>query len=149
MAILKWDPWNDLVSMHQELNRVFEKVFSPEGRGIRSAAWIPAIDMFERDGALVVRAELPGIKAEDVDISVVDDTLSIQGERKIKEEVKEDNYYRMEQRYGSFKRVIQLPAKAKVEDVKAVFAEGVLEITLPRAEEEKPRQIKIQIEGES
>lgn len=149
MAVLRWDPWRDLLSMQNELSRMFERAFGTTDRASRSTAWIPAIDMFEKEGAIVVRAELPGIRPEDVDISIIEDRLSIRGERKIQEEVKEENYYRMEQRYGTFERVMQLPAKVNAEDVKAVFADGILEVTLPRAEEEKPKQIKVRVEKES
>jgi len=146
MAISRWDPWRDLALMQNEFSRLFDRAFGTE-RG-RATAWVPAVDMFDRDGALVVRVELPGIKAEDVDITVVDNSLIIRGERKFTEEVKEENFYRMEQRYGSFERAVQLPYKVKVEDVKATFHDGMLEITLPEAEEEKPKQIKIRVEDE-
>jgi HSP20 family protein len=104
--------------------------------------------MFEREGEIVVRAELPGVRPEDVEVSILEDSLRIRGERKQKEEVKEENFYRMEQRYGLFERVMQLPTKVKADDIKAKFAEGVLEITMPKAEEEKPKQIKINVEEE-
>lgn len=148
MAIRRWDPWRDLVAMQNELNRMFERTFSEPQGATKITAWAPAVDMFERDGEIVVRAELPGVKPEDVDVTILEDSLRIHGERKQKEEVKEENFYRMEQRYGSFERVMQLPAKVRADDVKAKFAEGILEITMPKAEEEKPKQIKINVEEE-
>ncbi|HZD60138.1 MAG TPA: Hsp20/alpha crystallin family protein [Anaerolineae bacterium] len=149
MAIRRWDPWHDLIAMQSELNKLFERTFSSEERGVaRAAVWAPAIDMFDRNNAVIVRAELPGVKAEDVDISIIDNKLVVKGERKFKEEIKEENYYRIEQRYGSFERIVQLPAKVDVGNVEAVYAEGVLEINLPKAEEERPKQIKIKaVEG--
>jgi len=146
MAIVRWDPWQELAQMQGELNKLFGRAFGAEGRGVRDTAWAPAIDMFERDDALVVRAELPGIKVEDVDISFIEDRLVIKGERRFEEEVKEDNFYRLEQRYGSFARAVQVPFKVKDDDVKATYKEGVLEVVLPKAEEEKPKQIKISVE---
>jgi len=149
MAIVRrWDPWRDLMAMHTELNRLFERTFSPEQQGVRPAGWTPAVDMFEKDNAIVVHAELPGIKAEDIDISIVENNLLIKGERKLKEEIKEENYYRLEQSYGSFERAIQLPVKVNADDVSADFNNGVLEINLPKAEEVKPKQIKVRTEDE-
>ena len=147
MAIVRWDPWRELASMQEEMSRLFERTFGGlrPAKGIR---WAPAVDMYDRDAALVVRAELPGVKAEDVDVSLVDNSLRIRGEKRAKEEVKEENLYRMEQFYGSFERVIPLPSEVKAEEVSAAFESGVLEITLPKVKAAKPKEIKVQIKGE-
>ncbi len=147
MAIVRWDPWRELASMQEEMGRLFERTFGGL-RTPKAIRWAPAIDMYDRDGAIVVRAELPGVKAEDIDVSLLDNSLRIRGEKKAKEEVKEENLYRMEQFYGSFERVIPLPSEVKAEEVSASFESGVLEITLPKAVVEKPKEVKVQIKGE-
>lgn len=147
MAIVRWDPWRELAAMQEEMGRLFERTFGglKPAKGIR---WAPAVDMYDRDDAIVVRAELPGVKAEDVDVSLVENNLRIRGEKRAKEEVKEENLYRMEQFYGSFERVIPLPSEVKAEEVSAAFENGVLEITLPKVKAARPKEIKVQIKGE-
>lgn len=142
MAISRWDPWRDFMSLQNELGRMFERTF---GGGERRG-WTPAVDVYERDNEIVVRAELPGVKPEDVDIKIQDDSLRIRGERRFSEEIKEENYYRLEQRYGSFERVIPLPAAVDREKAKAKYRDGVLEVDLPKSERAKPKEIKVEIQ---
>ncbi|MDI6715528.1 MAG: Hsp20/alpha crystallin family protein [Actinomycetota bacterium] len=141
--VKRWDPWRELTAMQAELSKLFERAFGT-GESSHLAGWTPAIDMLERDQSIVVRVELPGLEAEDVEVTVVDNTLRIHGERKFVDETKEDRYYRIEQRYGSFERVIQLPVKIDANGVKATFQKGILEIDLPKAEEARPKPIKIE-----
>lgn len=149
MAIVRWDPVKDLLSLQQEMGRLFDRTFSAEGKsplGWAAGTWAPAIDMYENDSELVVTAELPGLSAKDIDISLKDNILTLKGEKKFSEEVKEENYYRVERRYGSFQRLIDLPTTVKKDKIKASFREGVLKVTLPKVEAERPKEIKVQVE---
>ncbi|HZD58977.1 MAG TPA: Hsp20/alpha crystallin family protein [Anaerolineae bacterium] len=141
MALRRWDPWRELMRMQEELGKTFERVFGPER--MPEAFWTPDVDIYEKENNIIVRMDLPEVKPEDVDISIVDNTLRIKGERKHIEEVKEENYYRTERRFGSFERTIELPVAVKTEEIKATYKEGVLQITLPKAEEKKAKEIRI------
>jgi HSP20 family protein len=145
MAIIKWDPWREFQNIQDEMSRVFERAFGPI-KTPKIARWTPAIDMYDKDDSIVIKAELPGIKPNEVELSIVDNSLKIKGERKYGEEVREENYYRMEQHYGSFERVIPLPTEVKVEEVKATYHDGILDIVLPKIETKKPKEIKVKIE---
>ena len=152
MAIVRWDPFKDFLSLHDRINRLFEDVWGGERGKLPSLLgermWSPALDMYETDKDVVVKAELPGLKAKDVDISVDGDMLTIKGDRKFEEEVKEENFYRLERRYGSFERVIPLPADVKKDAIKASYKNGILEVHLPKEEEAKPKRLKVKVEEE-
>ncbi len=105
--------------------------------------WIPAIDVFEKDDKFVVKAELPGMKEEDIDVSVVGDTLTIKGEKEMETETKEEDYYQWERAYGSFYRAIPLPSTVDASKIEASYEDGVLEVTLPKAAEVKPKKITV------
>ena len=148
------DPFTLLREMTSELDRVFEQ---PLGTAFRwpsfraftppeGVSWAPQVDVFERDNRLVTKVDLPGLKKEDVKVEVTDGHLSISGERKSETEEEKDNVYRCERSYGSFYRVVPLPEGAKLEDVKATFTDGVLEVSvpLPAKVEAKPRTVKIE-----
>lgn len=107
---------------------------------------IPSVDIFEDGSDVVVKAELPGIKKEDIDITLTDNTIMIAGEKKREEEIKKKNYYRWESSYGSFNRTFSLPAEVKLDKVKSTFKDGVLEIKLPKTEEAKKKEIKVKVE---
>ena len=147
MALVRWDPFRDFLSLRSEIDNLFDRFFTGE-RLISpfERTWTPSVDVYETDKEVVVRAELPGLSAKDVDITLADNTLTIKGEKKISDEVKGDNYYRMESCYGAFQRTIALPVPVKGDKVKASFKDGVLEIRLPKVEE-KARGIKIKVEG--
>jgi HSP20 family protein len=106
--------------------------------------WIPAIEMFEKEDRFVVKAELPGMKEEDVDVSVTDDMLTIKGERKTENEVNDEDYYCCERSYGSFFRSIGLPSTVDAKKIEATFEDGVLDISLPKAVETKPKKVKVE-----
>lgn len=143
-----------LRQMTSELDRVFERPFGTAFRwpllqsveSMESANWAPEIDVFERDNRLVTKIDLPGMKKEDVKVEVTDGHLAISGERKAETEEKKDNVYRCERSYGSFYRAVPLPEGARLEDVKATFADGVLEVSvpLPAKAQAKPRTIQIE-----
>jgi HSP20 family protein len=148
------DPFALLRQMTSELDKVFERPFGtafhwPSFRGLEfteTANWVPEIDVFERDNRLVTKVDLPGMKKDDVKVEAVDGYLSIFGERKAETEEKKDNVYRRERSYGSFYRAVPLPEGVRLEDVKATFADGVLEVSvpLPSKTEAKPRTIQIE-----
>ena len=147
------DPFAVLRQMTSELDRFFDRPFETALRWqSRPAAaadvdrWTPQIDVFERDNRLVTKVDLPGLTKEDVKVEVTDGHLAISGERKSEQEEEKDNVYRCERSYGSFYRVVPLPEGAKLEDVKATFADGVLEVSVPvpAKAEAKPRTVKIE-----
>jgi len=110
---------------------------------VEEIGWMPAVDVLEKDDKFVVKAELPGMKEEDINVSVVGDTLTIKGEKKTETEVKEEDYYRCERAYGSFYRSIPLPSTVDSAKIEASYEDGVLEVTLPKAPEVKPKKIAV------
>ncbi|HYB21976.1 MAG TPA: Hsp20/alpha crystallin family protein [Thermodesulfobacteriota bacterium] len=108
-------------------------------------AWIPAVDIYETKESIVLNVELPGVTKEDISLEVKDSTLTIKGEKKLEKNVKEENFHRMERTYGSFTRAFTLPSTVQQDKVKAKFRDGILEIMLPKAEEARPKQIKVDV----
>jgi HSP20 family protein len=143
----RWDPFRELSSIQNELNRLFGRTFGSETEEVRSAAWVPAVDVAETEERFVITAELPGVKPDDVDISVEDSILTVQGERRFYEETKQEDYHRIERRFGSFARSVTLPSTADPEGIQAFFDAGVLRIEVPKKEEAKPRKIQIKATG--
>ena len=149
MSIMRWRPRRDLVSIRDEMNTLFDSFFSgwPEPRkGLLEGEWAPSVDVAETDDEITVTAELPGVKQEEVDITIADDVLTLKGEKKEEKEVKEKNYHRIERSYGSFQRSIALPTGVQADKAKATYKAGILKITVPKVEEAKPKQIKIDVE---
>jgi len=149
MAIVRWEPFRDLVSLQDRMNRLFDESFRGVTRGEEDWAlggsWAPAVDIFEHEGNIVLKAELPGVDAKDVDVRVENNVLTLKGERKFDAEVKKENYHRVERAYGTFSRSFTLPAVVDTVNIKAEFKEGVLRVTLPKREEAKPKQIAISV----
>lgn len=151
MSIVKWSPLKELEDMRKDMDRLFEEFFSPIAR--RRRGWlkpemgviVPNIEMYDRKNEIVVKAELPGVAKEDIDLTITKDSLTLKGETKKEEEIKEENYYAAEISYGSFTRTIALPAEVDSEKAKASFKNGVLEVVLPKREEAKPKEIKIEV----
>jgi HSP20 family protein len=149
--ITRWDPFRDLVSIQDELNRLFGRTFGSEPRpgaaeltrAGATGSWVPPLDVFETGDKLVVKVELPGIEPDDVEVSVEDSTLTVSGSREFHQETEEQNYHRIERRYGAFSRSLRLPQTADAENVDARFDKGVLTIDIPKREEAKPRRIEI------
>ncbi len=143
MAILKWDPFKELEALQERIDKLFEE--SMRGRELAPAAWTPAVDIYETDDAIILEAELPGMNEKDIEVKIEDNVLTIRGERKFEEERKEENYYRMERFYGTFQRSFTLPPNVDTEKVKAEYKKGILKVTLPKKEQAKPKQIKIEV----
>ena len=134
---------NGLARLHHEMDDLFDSFFRGLDRPFTGYKTWPAIDVAEEENAIVVRAEVPGCKAEDIDISVSGDRLTITGEKKLAEEKKEKGYYHVESSYGSFRREFTLPANVDQNKIEAVCKDGVLSITLPKAAESKPVKVKV------
>lgn len=148
-TLVRWDPFRDLVGIQDELNRLFGRTFTG-GESMRpsaTGAWMPAMDVFETQDAIVAKLELPGIEPNDVEVAVEDATLTVSGTREFASETNEENYHRVERRYGSFSRSIALPQTADVEKVSARFDKGVLTIEVPKSERAKPKKIEITAES--
>jgi HSP20 family protein len=131
----------------REFDRLFREAFSPAfGEGeLSTRTWVPPVDIYENGDSLVLKAELPGINPDDVEIRVEDNTLYLKGERKFEKEVKEQNYHRVERSYGTFTRSFSLPNTIDADKVAASYKDGVLTLTMPKKEEAKPKTIKISV----
>jgi HSP20 family protein len=150
MAIVRWEPFRDLVSIQDRMNRLFDESFRGINRGASEedwslGAWAPAVDIYEKDGNIVLKAELPGVDPKDVDVRVENNVLTLRGERKFDEEVQKDSYHRVERSYGLFTRSFTLPNVVDTEKIKAEYKDGVLRMTLPKKDEAKPKQISISV----
>jgi HSP20 family protein len=141
--LIRWEPAREMMTLRDAMDRLFDDAFTRPLR-LNEGNWsIPAVDMYQTDDEIVVKAAIPGIKADDVQINVTGETLTIKGEMKEKEEVKEKAYHLREQRWGTFERSIVLPTDVVADKAKAEFENGVLTITLPKAEEVRPKSISI------
>jgi HSP20 family protein len=144
MAIVRWDPARELDSLQSEFNRLFDSFLGNSGRAdLRARRWVPAMDLVETDDHLVLKADLPGMTKEDVDIEVKDNVLTVSGERKAEQEDKTDGYYRIERAFGSFSRSLTLPQGIDADAISADFTDGVLEVRIPKPEQRKPHRVAI------
>jgi HSP20 family protein len=145
-GLIPWRPFREVEEMQRHFEDLFGRPFLPAmWRRIPTMemGWAPAIEVFEKEDKFVVKAELPGMKEDDIDISVVGDTLTIKGERKAESEVKEEDYYCCERSYGSFSRSIAMPSNVDAKKIEASYEDGVLEVSLPKAPEVKPKKISV------
>jgi HSP20 family protein len=143
--LVRWDPVRDMMSLREAMDRLFEESFvRPRGvlAPVEGAATL-ALDVFESDDDVTVRASIPGVNPDDIDISVTGDVLTIKGETSEEREEKQGNYHLRERRYGAFQRSVNLPAPVNTDRAEAEFKNGVLTLTLPKVEEVKPKSIKI------
>lgn len=140
--------WRPFQELRKEVDRLFQEFFGksyfPERwEGIE---WVPSIDVSETEDEIIVKADIPGVKPEDIEINLVDNVLTIKGEKKREKEEKKENFYRVERYYGTFMRSIQIPSEVDVEKIKAQYKDGVLKVTLPKKPESKGKTIKIELE---
>jgi HSP20 family protein len=138
MAIIRWDPFREMTQLQNRFDRLFEAV------GGRQESWLPAVDVFDTQDAVVLKAEIAGMNPDDIQIEVEDNVLTIKGERKFEEKVDEERYYRVERRFGAFQRSLALPQGVKPDQIEAAYDEGILTVTVPKAEQEKPKRIEVQ-----
>ena len=145
MALVRWDPFRELTALQSEVNRLFSRATG--GDGAERHSWTPAVDVVETDGAITLKAELAGMDPKDINIEVQDNVLTVSGERKFEEEVKEDKFYRIERRYGAFSRSLALPPTADETKVEAKYENGILHVTVPKTELAKPKKISVTVGG--
>ncbi len=145
MAIIRWDPFRDMVTLRDRMNRLFEDAFAGRGEEgeMVSGAWYPSVDIHEKDKELVLTAELPGVDDKDIDIEVEGNTLTIKGKKEMEKETKEEDYHRIERSYGSFYRSFTLPNYVMPDKIKAEHTDGLLRITLPKKAQLKPKKVKV------
>jgi HSP20 family protein len=150
MTIVRWEPLREFSTLQNEMNRLFNTVFdspSPSGGGAALRRWMPAMDLVETADHFVLRADLPGLGEEDVNIELEDTVLTVSGERKAEHESGGEGYYRVERAFGAFSRSLTVPKGIDPEAVSASFDRGVLEVRIPKPEERKPRRIEIAAAG--
>src|SRR5215467_5953507 len=146
MTISRWDPFRDLSMLQDRMNRLFEDA----GRGWRpdepaaTTTWSPAVDIYETENEIVVQAELPGVDRKDISLNLENNVLTLRGERRFEKETKEENYHRIERSYGGFGRTFSIPATVDEEKIRADYRDGILKIALPKKEQVKPKQIRIE-----
>jgi HSP20 family protein len=150
MTLVRWEPFHNVLSAQDRMNRMFEGAFRgqpgpSEDDWALGGNWAPAVDIFEHEGNIVLKAELPGIDPKEVDIRVENNVLSLRGERKFASEVKREDCHRVERAYGTFSRSFTLPNVVDTEKIKAEYKDGVLQLNLPQKEEAKPKQISIAV----
>jgi len=159
-SITRWDPFRELNLLQDRMNRLFQESWGQGAltrgeEGMPSASFVPPVDIYEDGNNIVVKAEVPGIDPKDIDVRMENNTLTIRGERKFEKDEKEENFHRVERRYGSFYRAFTLPNTVEGDKCEANYNNGVLEIRLAKRAEAKPKQIKVnvgsgkQIEGKS
>jgi len=144
MAIVRWDPFREVASLQNRMNSLFGNLAEAEGP-LTTASFIPAVDIYEDDKKVVLKIEVPGIEEKDLDVSVENNTLTVKGERKFDKEEKEENFHRIERRYGSFYRSFSLPTTVDTEGVAASYNAGVLKLELKKKPEAQPKQIKVNV----
>jgi HSP20 family protein len=147
MAIVRWnDPFREFAQLQDRINRVFNDTYRSDEGLMTSGAWVPPVDIYQNgDHEVVIKAELPDINRDDIDITVDNGTLTIKGEKKLSQDVREEQFHRIERRYGAFSRSFSLPQTVDAGKVAAEYKNGVLTVRLPLREEAKPRSIKVDV----
>lgn len=144
MALVRWDPTREIDTLQSEFNRLFDSFLGNGGRAdVRSRRWVPAMDLVETEDHLVLKADLPGLSREDVNIEVKDNVLTVSGERNAEHAEKADGYFRVERAFGSFSRSLSLPQGVDSSTIDAELTDGVLEVRIPKPEDRKPRRVEI------
>jgi len=148
MSFKKWEPFKDLISIQERMNQLFDDTFSSRPHGAEEfskGSWSPPVDIYETASNVVLKAEIPGMSQEDIDIKIEDNTMVLKGERKFEKESSDETYYRIERSYGTFVRSFTLPNSVDQGGVRASYELGVLKIVMPKKEEKKPKSIKVQV----
>jgi HSP20 family protein len=146
-VLTRWEPFRDVATLQDRMNRLFQEQFANMGseESLAVGSFVPAVDVYEDEHAIQLKFEVPGLDLKDIDIRLENNVLTVKGERKIEKETKEENYRRVERRYGTFTRSFTLPNTVSSENVQAGYDKGVLTIALPKKEAAKPKQIKIEV----
>lgn len=148
MSLIRWDPFADMAQLREQMNRLFEQNLTRYGNEpMATQTWAPAVDIAETENEIVLHVDVAGVKPEEIDIQITGDTLTIKGERNAHTEEKDRRYLRIERSYGAFQRSFTLGLPVDQSQVHAAYKDGVLEVTLPKAEAVKPKQVKVEIEG--
>jgi HSP20 family protein len=147
MAIVRWnDPFREFAQLQERINRVFTDTYRTDEGLMTSGSWVPPVDIYQNgEHEVVIKAELPDMNREDIDITVDNGTLTIKGEKKLSDDLKEEQFHRIERRYGTFSRSFSLPQTIDPNKVAAEYKNGVLTVRLPLREEAKPRSVKIDV----
>ncbi len=147
MAMLtRWDPFRELTTLQREMNRLFQDYSVSRGdEELSASSFVPPVDIYEDEHSVTLKMEVPGIDQKDLDIRVENNTLTVRGERKFEKDEKEENFHRIERRYGSFVRTFTLPNTVDADNINADYENGVLKIRLSKREEAKPKQIKVNV----
>ena len=143
MTLVRWDPFRELTTLQNRMNRLFGDTLSHEAAENSYRSWMPAVDIFERGDDLVLRAELPGVNKDELDLRVEGNVLTLHRERKRDDSVSEESYHRVERSYGSFTRSFTLPNTVDATRIEASYRDGILEVVLPKAEDAKPKRIEV------
>ncbi len=149
MALVRWDPFRNVSTLQDRINRMFNETLPrawDNGEDLALRDWNPAVDIFDREDSIVIHAELPGVKKEDVSVEFKENVLTLKGQRQCDAEIKEECFYRRERTFGSFQRAFTMPDGIDVEKIKASYRDGVLEIAIPKLAEKRPKQIEVKIE---
>jgi len=147
MELIKWNPMRDMFGMQHRMHRLMDDFFLPARNLPREDSlwdWNPSVDIYDKDELIVLKAELPGVDKDHIEVDVKDRVLTLKGERSLDNEVREDSYYRRERSFGKFERSFTLPVNVNIEDIKAEFKNGLLKVEIPKPTENKPKQIKVQ-----
>ena len=144
-VVTRWNPYRELNSLQSRMNRLFDAQFGGRDESLTTGAFVPPVDVYEDEHSIQLKLEVPGIAEKDLDIRVENNTLTVSGERKFESDEKEENFHRVERRYGSFTRSFSLPTTVNTEDIKADYEQGVLKVRLAKRQEAKPKQIKVNI----
>ena len=144
MAITRWDPFREVAALQNRVNSLFRD-FNEGESSMTTTNFIPAVDIYEDEKKIVLKVDVPGMQEKDIDVSVENNTLTVKGERKLEKEEKEENFHRIERRYGSFFRSFSLPNTLDINNIKAAYDAGVLRIELEKRAEAKPKQIKVNV----
>ena len=148
-VLTRWDPFRELYSLQNRMSRLFEEQYGSRGEeALTAGAFVPPVDIYEDEHSIQLKLEVPGIEEKDLDVKVENNVLTVSGERKFEKEEKEENFRRVERRYGSFSRSFTLPNTVNTDDITADYNNGVLSVRLAKRAEAKPKQIKVTVGGQ-
>lgn len=147
MTLIRWvDPFSELSAMKERMDRLFEETLDRPGVPAQEAGlWTPAVDIYETGEEIVVKAELPGVEKDQIDVEARDGVLTLRGERKVERDVKEENYHRVERSYGAFRRSFSLPSSVDPDGIRATLRDGILEVRLAKRAEVRPKKVPVKV----